>query len=214
MTPRALVLGLLDLLAPVRCPGCDEALDPDPNDLPPIDPFTDGFCVVCAALVEPFEGEQALYQYGGPLAEAIKRFKYEGRLDALPALTRLVARAAPDLSGEVDAVVPVPLFPRRRHTRGFDQAALLARPLARALGVPLSRAVLRRVRDTPPQARLDAAGRERNVQGAFLARRIEGQRLLHFDDVHTTGATLVAAQDALFDAGASTVISLSLAGRS
>ena len=72
MTPRALVLGLHDLLAPVRCPGCDEALDPDPNDLPPIDPFTDGFCVVCAALVEPFEGEQALYQYGGPLAEAIK----------------------------------------------------------------------------------------------------------------------------------------------
>ena len=74
--------------------------------------------------------------------------------------------------------------------------------------------LLRRVRDTPPQARLDAAGRERNVQGAFLARRIEGQRLLLFDDVHTTGATLVAAQDALFDAGASTVISLSLAGRS
>ena len=99
MTPRALVLGLLDLLAPVRCPGCDEALDPDPNDLPPIDPFTDGFCVVCAALVEPFEGEQALYQYGGPLAEAIKRFKYEGRLDALPALTEpsRLARLPKDL---------------------------------------------------------------------------------------------------------------------
>jgi ComF family protein len=214
MHARAVLLGLLDLLAPLRCPGCDEAVVREEDDPPALDPLTDAFCVVCAPLIEPFDGAEALYAYGGPLAEAIKRFKYEARLDTLPGLARLMGSALPHVAGDVDLVVPVPLFPARRRARGFNQSALLAQPLAKALGLPLRHRLLARVRDTPPQAQLDAAARARNVEAAFRARPLQGERVLLIDDVHTTGATLEAAQEALFEAGASAVIALCLAGRS
>ncbi|MCB9626378.1 MAG: ComF family protein [Sandaracinaceae bacterium] len=213
MNIGALLRGLLDLLAPLRCPGCDEVLEEQPGEEPPLDPFAQEFCCTCAPLIEPYPGPEALYEYGGPLAEAIKRLKYQGRLDTLPGLTRLVDRARADLVGEADLVVPVPLFRSRRVARGFNQSALLVAPLASALGVPLGRRALTRVRDTAPQAQLDAEGRERNVRGAFRAKPLDGERVLLFDDVHTTGATLGAAREALFEAGASEVITLSLAGK-
>jgi len=98
-------------------------------------------------------------------------------------------------------VVPVPLHRRRLAERGFNQAALLGRPLARALGVPLVTGRLVRVRPTPPQAELAAAERRDNVRGAFALRRPLPDRVLLVDDVRTTGATLAEAAQTLTDAG-------------
>jgi ComF family protein len=199
--------GLLDLLAPRRCPGCD-------LDLPPGET---GFCGACAPLLERLtdaRGSQAAYAYGGPLADAICRFKYGGRTDLAEPLGRLLVSACTPFAGRVDAVVPIPLHPRRLHERGFDQVALLAAPVARALGVPLDLGSLRRVRDTASQAAL-ATARERadNVRGCFVARvRPERPRILVLDDVRTTGATLAEAAGALTAAGACEVWLMALAG--
>lgn len=213
MDARSVLLGLLDLIAPLRCPGCDVPLDRDPDADPPLDPYASAFCDACWPTLELFPGVEALYCYGGPLADAIKRLKYDGRMDTLGGLTRLVERAYPSVVGEVDMVVSVPLHPKRRIARGFDQSALLVQPLAKSLGVPLRRNVLARTRDTPAQAQLDAEARDRNVHGAFRSAPLRGERVLLFDDVRTTGATLEAASAALFEAGAGTVVTLSLAGR-
>lgn len=122
-----------------------------------------------------------------------------------------IARALP----EVDVVAPVPLHPRRLAERGYNQAALLASPVARGLRVPLVPRALTRVDDTPQQVMLDRAARLVNLEGAFSAARarVRGTRVLLVDDVRTTGATLDACTNVLREAGAIDVLSLVLAIR-
>lgn len=106
-----------------------------------------------------------------------------------------------------DAVVPVPLHWKKRWSRGFNQAELLARPVAKRRGIPVLNALCRR-KSTEVQASLTMAARRKNVQGAFLARpgaKLQGKRILLIDDVMTTGATAGACAMALKRAGAASV---------
>jgi ComF family protein len=97
--------------------------------------------------------------------------------------------------------------------RGYNQAALLARALARATRTPVSEETLARVRNTKSQMRLNAEARRHNVSNAFHCQdeRVSGRRVLVIDDVCTTGATLEACADALYAAGAAGVQALTLA---
>ncbi len=204
----AIARALADTVAPVRCVGCDDALADD----------EERFCGACVVLLDepppalrPPALAASVFAYGGPLADGIRRFKYAARGDLAAPLGALLATAASAYSGRCDRVVPVPLHRTRLVERGFNQAALIARPLSRALGVPLDVRILRRVRPTPPQAGLDAMRRVENVRGAFVARSAEALRILVVDDVRTTGSTLAECARSLRDAGASEVCTLSLA---
>ncbi len=208
MRSRAAILGAFTrLLAPARCPGCD--LGPGESE--------GRFCPACAPLLEtaaqrPPALAAAAYVYGGPLAEALRRLKYGGRSELGAPLGALLADAALPYAGRVDRVIALPLHPGRLRERGFNQSALLARPVARALGLPLDLSGLHRVRPTRDQASLPRAERAANVRGAFavLGRR-HGDRVLLIDDVRTTGATLAAAAEALLDCGFAQVRTLALA---
>jgi ComF family protein len=114
---------------------------------------------------------------------------------------------------DVDVITPVPLGLARLVQRGYNQSALLARPLALALGVRYYPQSLRRSRETRSQVGLSAAQRKENVIGAFEARSdlVSGRNILVVDDVTTSGATLEACAVALFDAGALKVFGLTLA---
>jgi ComF family protein len=115
---------------------------------------------------------------------------------------------------DFDLIVPAPLHPRRARERGFNQAAALARPIARLLGIPYDEAVLCRVRETLPQVGLSDVERVLNLRGAFRAVKttaIEGRRVLLVDDVMTTGATVASATRALVKGGALRVCVLTLA---
>ena len=157
--------------------------------------------------------------YEGPLRHAIHRLKYgrsEPLGDALGAFlaNRLVADEL--LVGpRPDAVVPVPIHARRLAKRGFNQAAVLAAPVAELLGVPfLPRAVVRS-RKTPPQVGLSPQARRANLAGAFAvpdAAAVAGKTLLLIDDVYTTGTTASACARALKNAGALRVDVATLAG--
>jgi ComF family protein len=107
-----------------------------------------------------------------------------------------------------DVLVPVPLHPRRRRERGFNQSALLARALARPAGLRVAEDALARREDTPPQTGLSAARRRANVAKAFVVRRRPagaGRVGGLGDDVLTTGATARACARALTQAGAAQV---------
>jgi ComF family protein len=102
---------------------------------------------------------------------------------------------------------------RKRWERGFNQAELLARPVARRYGLALS-TNLKRKRYTKAQAGLTEARRLENAKGSFAIARpgeIRGKRVLLIDDVFTTGATLRAAAAILKEAGAAHVSALTLA---
>jgi ComF family protein len=188
--------GLLDLLAPPTCPACGLPDEPRPGPL--------SLCPACAPLVEPAPAAQqppandaALCLYQGPLADAIRRFKYADQRQLLRYFAPLLTAAAQHYAGRVDAVVPVPLHPRKLRARGWNPAALLARPVAATLGVPLRTSWLRRARETAVQAGLSREARLHNVRGAFVAKPAPPARVLLVDDVRTTGATLLEAAECL-----------------
>lgn len=150
------------------------------------------------------------------MATAIGRFKYEQRPDLGTRLGRAMLTVATALRGSVDVVIPVPLHPKRLAERGYNQAALLARPIASSLEIPFAPRALRRRHDTPRQVVLDREARQSNVRTAFATRervRVAGSRVLLVDDVRTTGATLDACTSILRSAGARHVFALVLARR-
>lgn len=202
-----------EVVAPVRCAACDERVGARVV-----------FCPGCAPSVSrpprvldsTYGVQHAVFAYGGAVATAVVRFKYAGRSDLAARFADLMAQHASALEGQVDIVVPVPLHPRRIVERGFDQAALLAAPVARRLRIAHVPEGLARVRETPPQASLDREARAANVAAAFRCpspRRVEGRRVLLVDDVRTTGATLGACAETLWRAGARGVVTLVLALR-
>ncbi len=111
------------------------------------------------------------------------------------------------------AVIPVPLHPKRRRWRGFDQAELLCERMAKDLEAPVATDVLIRVRHTTPQTRLRGRSRRQNVRGAFEAPkpwRLKKRSFLLVDDVMTTGATLEECARVLRPAGAAGVYALTV----
>ena len=210
---------VLDLLLPPRCAGCGEReswLCPACADRMPR--LGDQRCRVCARQLAgdvqvcadcyrappPVERVHAAFRHDGLARQLVLDLKYRHRRHLAPDLGRLLALAAP---GQIDALVPVPLHPRRRRERGFNQSELLARELSRRLGRPLLADRVRRTRDTAQQTGLSPRERLANVRGAFaIAGRLDGQRLLLVDDVCTTGATLYACAGALRAAGARSVV--------
>jgi ComF family protein len=216
---RELWRGLLELLSPPACAGCG-CLIPSGSDAvlcrscdlalprPAGDPGPTPWLDACVAAVE----------YQGAAEAWIRRFKYPrpglAGLDPAPlAVAALLIREAASRAPEPgpQLVVPVPLHPRRLRDRGFNPAALLARRLARDLGLSWDPVALARLRDTPSQTGLDRPARRRNLRGAFRARRPVPPRVWIVDDVVTTGSTLAAAARALRRAGADRVVGVCVA---
>ena len=163
-------------------------------------------CVECRG-PKPFHRARSLGLYSGELRELLQLFKFGGAEAIGVRLGRALGaelQAEPEYA-RAELVVWVPLHWRRRHQRGFDQAEVIARELARSLGVRLGRSVLRRTRHTAAQSALSAGERRRNLRGAFGARprRLRGaRRVILVDDVWTTGSTLMECARTLRRAGA------------
>lgn len=153
------------------------------------------------------DGAAYAYLYGGPAGGLVRNLKYRGVSRLAEPMGRQMLRAFDGLQpAQIDCVVPVPMHIRRTRKRGVNQALLLAREMAGGLGLPLAEALVR-TRNTRQQARLDAAERLHNLDGAFaVACDVKGKRVLLVDDVCTTGATANACAEALLSGGASAVL--------
>ncbi len=114
----------------------------------------------------------------------------------------------------VDAVIPVPLHQKRLRQREFNQSALLAKYLAKSLGIAMMLNCLVKVRDTTPQVGLRSQDRRKNIKHVFdLKQRelIEGKNIMLVDDVVTTGATVRECSRVLKKAGARNIYVITLA---
>src|SRR5687768_7114734 len=122
----------------------------------------DGRCVRCRRIRTVISRTRAVGTYDGSLRAIVHALKYDGRRTLAPRLASMMRAAGEAILIDADVAVPVPLHPLRRLSRGFNQAA----DLARGLGLPVSSA-LRRTKNTGSQADLPAARRHANVRGAF-----------------------------------------------
>lgn len=237
MTLQKLWDRLLDLLYPpdANCLGCGSPLGADLHylchrclsELIPLDQLDQrggARCTRCGATLEGtgcarcaqwpndgLAGARFVYRYRGPARRVLFAFKYHG-------VYRLSVWLGGEMAGyyrravswQADVIVPVPLHPRRKRRRGYNQAELLAQEMARQLDLPVSNA-LRRTRFTRPQVRLERGQRAANLEGAFQAvQPLPGRRVLLVDDVVTTGATAQQCARALLASGADAVYLLAL----
>jgi predicted amidophosphoribosyltransferase len=220
------VRSLLDLFLPLRCAGCGRGPWPfcatcaeDVGQItPPLcarcgRPWPDPVerCRDCPA--EDIDSARAAFLYVGPVKSSLYRLKFSGWRTVAEALGAAMAEVH---DAEVDVITWVPLGPKRRANRGYDQALALARAVGGRLQLPVA-ALLRRVRDTDPQARRTALERRDAMRGAFVAggarRARPPPRVLLVDDVLTTGATAAECAATLKAAGAASSVALLTAAR-
>ena len=182
-----------------------------------LDPGSDTLCAACIAEPPSFDRARAVMRYDEKSRGPILAFKHGDRLDLVPGFARWLDRAGRALIDEADVIVPVPLHPRRLWSRRYNQAAEIARHVAKIAGKQLEPLALRRVRATPSQGAMPSAkARRRNMRGAFRVAdsyqaEIRNRAILLIDDVLTTGATADACARVLKRAGASKVHVLALA---
>jgi len=173
-------------------------------------------CRLCLRQTYGFDRARSYAAYDGAMVRAITLLKYE---PIAPLGAWFAARLADMLRADskelsLDVVVPVPLHPARQRQRGYNQAELIARPLARQLGLPFRSELLVRTKPRPDKLKLSLHERWETVRGAFAPRpgsRVDNLRVLLVDDVMTTGATLDACARALRGAGASQVFGVTAA---
>jgi ComF family protein len=149
----------------------------------------------------------------GPIRSAVHALKYDGLSAIAPLLGEMLNRVPALDRVEIELVVPVPLHPARLRERGFNQAGLLASPVAASRGWRLDPTALRRTRNTPSQVSTRSEHeRDLAMRGAFEATRsLDGEHVLLVDDVVTTTSTVNSAASALKAAGAGRVTILALA---
>jgi ComF family protein len=167
-------------------------------------------CGACLKTVPHFDATHAVFRYEFPLDRLIQSLKYAHRLACAGFLGRMLTQVA--LPFRPSLIVPVPLSAARIAERGFNQALEIARPLLRALDVPVELAHIHRRRDTSPQAGLPWKQRAMNVRHAFECEiDLTGHAVLVVDDVMTTGATLGELAHTLKAHGAARVENLVVA---
>ena len=229
---RPLVLPLLDYALPPRCPACGEIVSEtlafcadcwrtidfigDPLcrtcgvELPTQAMGEEAQCGACLADPPPFERARAVMRYGDVGKTIAHRLKYSRRVSLARVMAAQMARLLALEEGEEVILVPVPLHRWRIWSRGFNQAALIGRQLARSTGFPLDTSLLKRTVNTPPLHSLGRRKRAQAVKGAFAlaadARaRIAGKTIILLDDIWTTGATASACAHILKRGGAARV---------
>ena len=192
------------------CAGCEQSLPRLANACPRCaSPYEHehirGQCGACQRRPPAFVRTVALYRYAPPTDHFIRALKFHRQLGLARLLGEQLAARLRTESQRPDLILPIPLHAARLRSRGYNQALEIARPVARALQIPLAVHDLRRVRATRPQSDLPFEARRKNMKGAFAVHHaavLRDRRIALVDDVMTTGNTVEAATRALLAAGA------------
>lgn len=217
----------LDLLYPAYCGGCERRGSHWCSDCQSSvniirSPVCDicgcsisvaGVCSHCIVAPPKVSALRSWAIFENSVRNAIHRLKYKRDVGLGIVMSRPMIDCLILTQWMIDLVSPVPLGLARLKERGYNQAALLAKPIALALGLTYQPNALHRIRETRTQVGLALEQRRANVDGAFSSPSaiVAGKNILLIDDVTTSGATLEACAEALFESGADQVYALTLA---
>ena len=172
------------------------------------------YCRDCGKRSYAYEQGRSLWLHVPPVPKAVYQFKFHNKRYYAEIFAKEMVREYGQWIRErgVEEILPVPLHPSRQKRRGYNQAELLAKEIARELQIPVRRNVVFRVRRTKPQKQLDDRGREQNLQGAFgVSRQWRAPAsVLVVDDIYTTGSTVHKISKLLKKAGVEKVYFLTI----
>ena len=202
-------MSILDLLFPPKCILCGRVLERGETDLCRACRVDSPECPVSKNKLPFLDSWVAVWYYEGPVRKSLLRYKFRGNRACAAGYGRLLAMKLLQEHPEgFDAVTWVPISPRRKLQRGFDQVEELALYVGKELGIKPVR-LLKKVRHNKPQSGIsEQAQRRANVLGVYEATDpllIEGKRILLLDDIVTTGSTAGEAARVLLTAGAKEV---------
>ena len=160
-------------------------------------------CGACLYKPPAFNHTLAPFLYQFPVEQMLQRLKFKGHLVVARLMADLLGDALAERDAWPQAIIPVPLHPRRLRERGFNQSLEIARPIAQRFGIPLLHQQVYRAHYQRPQTGLNLHERQNNIRRAFkLKRDLQVQRLAIVDDIMTSGSTVNELALALRSAGA------------
>ena len=226
---------ILDLLYPRRCPFCGEVRPYQGDEAcrkclvrlkkvePPycmkcgktLDSDEEEYCRDCMAVPKSFRRGFPVFFYKEPLKSALYDFKYNNQRDFGAFFAECIfMHYQKEFRGlMIDGLVPVPVHPRKRRNRGYNQAAILAAELGKRIKVPVYPNYLVRTLDTNPQKELNDKARMLNLKNAFKIgqNKIKLKKIMLVDDIYTSGATIEACTRVLLSADAEEIYYTSIA---
>ena len=172
------------------------------------------YCYDCENTVHYYDRGRALWIHKAPVNHSIYQFKYHNQREFGKYYADEMFRRFEAVIREwkPDLIIPIPLHYRRRRKRGYNQSAIIARRLGKVMNVPVSLNVLKRIRYTDPQKKLDHTTRKKNLQKAFSVRKLPAdvKTVILIDDIYTTGNTINEAARKLKEAGVEKVFFLTV----
>ena len=166
------------------------------------------YCSQCSGKKRSFTQGRSVLMYNDVLKVSVLKYKYEERREYGDFYAKLMCYYGKKdiLRWNPDIILPVPLHRRKQRLRGFNQAAYLAIQVGEYFGIPVSENVLKNVKNTKSQKKLDAANRAHNLKNAFaVCEDVTGLDILVIDDVYTTGSTMEEIASLLRAKGAQNV---------
>lgn len=157
---------------------------------------------------------KSLYLYKGAIKTSMYRLKYSNKRE----YARYYAAKAIEKHGDwinrnnIQAIVPVPVYPAKRKRRGYNQAEVFAKELSKLTGIKVEKDLVRRVKDTSPQKELNYQQRKNNLENAFQKGKssVQYTHILVVDDIYTTGCTAEAVAEELRKQGVRQIYMLSI----
>lgn len=172
------------------------------------------YCGDCARVRHSYTAGKALFAYDEVMKKSVGAFKYKGRQEYSEWYGREMARVYGDQIRRwgAEALIPVPIHKSRYRERGYNQAALLVRSLAKYTGLPADEEALVRIKKTTAQKTLSTKERAKNLQDAFQLSKsvVQYKRIILVDDIYTTGSTADACAGVLREGGVEQVYLLCL----
>lgn len=215
---------LIGIFFPRRCPICDEVIlagekvcEPCSKKLPYIEEPAckkcgkqlenerQEYCGDCTGKVHRYCQGKAVFSYRAGMKLSMYRFKYSNKRE----YADFFAEEAVKKYGrwlkkrEIEVIVPVPMYPAKKRSRGYNQAEVFGEALGRKTGIAVDKYLVKRVKNTIPQKALNDRQRKDNLKGAFQVRAniVKYTKIVLVDDIYTTGATVDAIAEALEKAG-------------
>lgn len=183
----------ITLITPLG-PACEYCAHPLPDPYPLI-------CGSCIKEKPDYDRAYIGYTFEEPLRGLLHQFKYQNGLVFTRLLGHLMLTAVPQYNPNDCCLVPVPMHPTRLRQRGFNQAAVLTVYLAQQLQLPYLLNACKKIRNTAPQASLDAEARQNNLRTAFVTSILPYSHVILIDDLLTTGNTASELARVLKQAG-------------